>query len=240
MGAIPDSLFRSAPMKLQFQIDTLSSSREASVDIDQLIIAGWAGRDLAAIEHHIEELAALGVPRPSAVPLYYRCGAALLSQAGTVQAVGEASSGEAEVFLFSVDGELHLGIASDHTDRALEAHSVALSKQACPKPVSRQAWRLADVAGHWDELLLRSWIVENGQTVLYQDGPLAALRTPADLLAGLGLDTTLPAGTAMLCGTVGALGGIRAAQTMVLELHDPVLQRSLQHRYHCEWLPVVA
>jgi hypothetical protein len=33
---------------------------------DTLIVAGWAGRDHAAIEHHIEELAALGISRPSA------------------------------------------------------------------------------------------------------------------------------------------------------------------------------
>lgn len=35
-----------------------------AVQIDTLIVAGWAGRDAHAIEHHIEELAAIGVPRP--------------------------------------------------------------------------------------------------------------------------------------------------------------------------------
>ena len=29
-----------------------------------LIIAGWTGRDRAAVDHHIAEFAALGVPRP--------------------------------------------------------------------------------------------------------------------------------------------------------------------------------
>ena len=45
-----------------------------AVQIDTLIVAGWAGRDAHAIEHHIEELAAIGVPRPSTVPLFYRIG----------------------------------------------------------------------------------------------------------------------------------------------------------------------
>ena len=52
-----------------------------AVAIEHLIIAGWAGRDAAAIEHHIEELAALGIPRPSTTPVYYRVAAATLTQA---------------------------------------------------------------------------------------------------------------------------------------------------------------
>lgn len=32
-----------------------------SVEIDTLVIAGWAGCDAAAIKHHVAELAALGV-----------------------------------------------------------------------------------------------------------------------------------------------------------------------------------
>ena len=63
-------------MKLLFDlISTRTATQSVAVDINQCIVAGWAGRDLAAIEHHIEELAALGVPRPSAVPLYYRIAA---------------------------------------------------------------------------------------------------------------------------------------------------------------------
>ena len=33
--------------------------------IDTLVIAGWTGRDVAALEHHIEELKAIGVQPPS-------------------------------------------------------------------------------------------------------------------------------------------------------------------------------
>ena len=111
------------------------------------------------------------------MPLYYRIADNQLTQADTVQAVGGDSSGEVETFVFAVDGEMYVSIASDHTDRKLETYSVALSKQVCVKPVARAAWPLADVAGHWDELVIRSYIVENGERVLYQEGPLASLRT---------------------------------------------------------------
>ncbi|MBC9904232.1 MULTISPECIES: DUF2848 domain-containing protein [Achromobacter] len=227
-------------MKAVFQIED-SQPRQVEVEFNTLIVAGWAGRDMAAIEHHIEELAAIGVPRPSSVPLYYRIADNQLTQKETVQALGEDSSGEVETFVFSVDGEMYVSIASDHTDRKLETYSVAMSKQVCVKPVATSAWRLADVADYWDELVIRSYIVENGVEVLYQEGPLASLRTPQDLIAGYtGGATVLPAGAGMTCGTVGAIGGIRAAADFTMELHDPRRQRSLRHRYHVETLPVVA
>jgi hypothetical protein len=196
---------------------------------------------MAAIEHHIEELAAIGVPRPSSVPLYYRIAENQLTQAERVQALGGDSSGEVETFVFAADGEMYVSIASDHTDRKLETVSVAMSKQVCIKPVAAQAWRLADVAGHWDELIIRSWIVENGVQVLYQEGPLSSLRTPQELIAGYtGGAAVLPEGAGMTCGTVGAIGGIRPAADFTMELYDPRRQRSLRHRYYVDSLPVVA
>ncbi|MCD0502901.1 DUF2848 domain-containing protein [Bordetella petrii] len=227
-------------MKAVFQIESDSAPQTLETDIRNLVVAGWAGRDRAAIEHHIEELAAIGVPRPSSVPLYYRIADNQLTQAARIQAVGDASSGEVETFVFSVGGELYVSIASDHTDRKLESHSVALSKQVCAKPVGTAAWRFADVADYWDELVIRSFIVENGAEVLYQEGTLASLRTPGELIAGYTQDAPLPDGTGMTCGTVGAIGGIRPSTTFIMELHDPRRQRTLRHRYDVEVLPEVA
>ena len=225
-------------MKLTF---TLPDQSALQADIDSLVIAGWAGRDMAAIEHHIEELEALGISRPSAVPLFYRVSANQLSQAEQVQVLGEASSGEVETFIFNAGGELYVSIASDHTDRKLEAHSVAFSKQACVKPVGAAAWKLSDVADYWDELVIRSWIEEDGATVLYQEGPLASLRTPSDLIARFtDGSATLPEGCGMTCGTVGAIGGIRPAASFTMELYDPRRQRALRHHYVAQSLAEVA
>ena len=118
---------------------------------------------------------------------------------------------------------------------------MAFSKQACIKPVAPQAWRFADVAGHWDELILRSWIVEDGCEVLYQEGTLASLRTPQDLIAGYtGGQSQLPEGSGMTCGTMAAIGGIRPATQFAMELYDPRSQRSIRHRYRSELLDIVA
>ncbi len=227
-------------MKLSFSIVSADSRKPVDVDITTCIVAGWAGRDRAAIEHHIEELAELGVPRPSTVPLYYRIASNQLSQESDVEVVGDGSSGEAEVFIFSHNGETLISLASDHTDRKLETYSVALSKQLCAKPVASQAWLYSDVAGHWDDLVLRSWIEENGARVLYQEGPLATLQHPSDLIQGHFLQKNIPEHAGMTCGTVAAIGGIRPAPSFEMELFDPKHQRSIRHKYTLKILPEIA
>ena len=169
------------------------TSAPSTVDLNRLTIAGWAGRDQTAIEHHIAELAALGVKRPSTTPLFYRLGAGLLTQAEQIDVVGTKSSGEAEcVLIHSADGLL-VTIGSDHTDREVEAYGVTVSKQICPKPVARDAWRFDDVVGHWDQLQLRAHAVLNGERRLYQQGSVASLLAAADLLER----APVPAGAAM-------------------------------------------
>ena len=229
-------------MKLSFDLfSTQAPANRVIVEFRHCIVAGWAGRDQAAIEHHIEELAALGVPRPSAVPLYYRIAANQLSQDDAPQVVGPHSSGEAEVFVFPVDGRLLVSLASDHTDRKLESVSVALSKQICVKPVAREAWLFDEIATHWDSLILRSWIEEDGgRRVLYQEGALSSLRHPLELIDGCFGPADMPAGAGMTCGTVAAIGGIRPSASFEMELFDPVLDRSIRHAYRTEALPEVA
>ena len=230
-------------MQTQFTIHSAGASRALSLNVHTLIVAGWAGRDMAAIEHHIEELAELGVPRPSAVPLYYRIAHNQLVQDAEIQVVGPHSSGEIEALVFAAEGKLFVGISSDHTDRKLEAHSVALSKQVCAKPAGTEAWELSDVEAHWDELVVRSWIEEDGKRVLYQEGSLSTLRPPRELIDGYlqsVSEDSFRDGTAMTCGTVAAIGGIRPASTFEMELYDPRLNRSLKHRYTSQILPEVA
>ncbi|SDE80307.1 DUF2848 domain-containing protein [Limimaricola pyoseonensis] len=206
------------------------------IAITDLTVAGWTGRDRAAVDHHIAELAELGVAPPSQVPLYYRCGPELLTQSARIDVLGADSSGEAEPLLVMAEGKLWLGLGSDQTDRALEAHSVAHSKQVCPKPVARALWAFDEVADHLDQIELGSKILENGEWVSYQKGTLAAIRPLADLAQGGGLAD----GGAMLCGTLGAIGGVRPATRFRMRLADPVLNREITAEYEMRVLPVVA
>jgi hypothetical protein len=211
----------------------------------RLVIAGWTGRDHAAIEHHIEELARIGVPRPSAVPLYYRLSSALLTQDDALEMLGAASSGEAEPVLVRHGGRWWLSVGSDHTDRAVEAYSVVVSKQMCAKPVARAAWPWDEVAAHADELVLRSEILEDGAWVSYQEGSLAGIRPLQSLIDGLPADVAVADGLVLFCGTLSALPNaagqaIRPAEAMRVELVDPAASRRISHRYRVGALPMVA
>lgn len=227
-------------MFLQFNRIARDRNDRVGVEIDSLIIAGWAGRNAAAIEHHIEELAALGIPRPSTTPLYYRVAAQTMTQSSRLVVLGPDSSGEVEPVVVAMADGLWIGIGSDHTDRKAEASGIALSKQLCGKPVGAQLWSYADVEGHWDELVIRSWATVNGERLLYQDSPISALRTPRDLIRRQTGTDALPAGTLMFCGTPGAIGGIRPGTRFEMEIMDPILKRSLTHAYDIDALPVVS
>lgn len=209
------------------------------------IIAGWTGRDEAAVGEHIAELSALGVAPPSRIPLYYRVSSSLFTTEPTIEVVGNRSSGEAEPVLMNFVGQLWLGLGSDHTDRDLEAHSVAHSKQACPKPVAGSLWHLSEVAEHLDLLELQSWIREREDApwTPYQVGTMAGIR-PLDELAAaapLSENGSPPPGTVMMCGTVPVCDGhIRPSRFFRMRLSDPVLSRKIEHEYETVCLPVVA
>ena len=211
-----------------------------AVQIDNLIVAGWAGRDAHAIEHHLEELAASGVPRPSCVPLFYRIGTGQLSQTTQLQVLGPDTSGEVEPVVVALADGLWVTVGSDHTDRKAESAGVALSKQLCSKVVGTGLWRYDDVAPHWDSLILRAWATIDGNRVLYQEGAVSGLRSPADLMQRYSITATLSPGSLMFGGTIGAIGGIRPGTRFEMELEDPILKRKLTHAYDIEALPVVA
>src|ERR1700686_2152811 len=194
---------RILPLLLQEGAET---PRAASVTIGQAVIAGWTGRDAEAVEKHIKELEALGVKRPDTTPIFYRVGAARLTTDASIEVLGEQLSGEVEFVLLKTEGALWVGVGSDHTDREVEAYGVSVSKQMCEKPVAPAFWRYDDVAAHWDQLILRSHAVIDGKRVLYQEGSVAAMRTPEDLLARFA-QNGLADGTAMFCGTLAVHGG---------------------------------
>lgn len=207
------------------------------------LIAGWTGRDATKVAEHIEELAALGVPRPSATPLYYRVPASLLFQGEVIDVLGEAAGGEAEPVVVDIDGRLWLGLGSDHTDRALEATSVAYAKAVCAKPVAGGLWPLDAVADRLDGLKISSEISPDGRTwTPYQRGTLAQIRPIEALVAAAPTAEPdgLGSGTLLFCGTVPTIGGVRPTPWFRAELEDPVTGNRLTLAYRVRTLPVVA
>jgi hypothetical protein len=205
--------------------------------INNLVIAGWTGRNVEALEAHIRELEAIGVKRPKSVPIFYRVARSLLSTADSIEVMADKSSGEVEYVLYALEDGLWLGIGSDHTDRKAETIGVTLSKQMCAKPVGAQLWRYGDVKPHWDKLVLRSFVPDGNGRRLYQEGPVTNMRPPEELIRlYTGADTLAP-GTAMFCGTFAVHGDMSYSGAFDMELEDPVLGRKLTHSYRIVQLP---
>jgi hypothetical protein len=212
--------------------------------ISHLIVAGWTGRDRAKVQHHIEELALLGVPAPSTTPLFYRASPQLLTQDHEIQVLGGRTSGEVEPVLWFDGNTLFLGVGSDHTDRDLETYGVAQSKAICAKPVSSHFWNWNDVKDLSDSLQLQSWIrdPQHPEETLYQSGSLEQLLNPSMLLEDPSVDCYLQAAESfvLFCGTLPAIGGIRPAEAMRLELIDPVNNQAIHHHYSTTVVDIVA
>jgi len=199
------------------------------VEVRELVIAGWTGRDEQSLRKHIRELEELGVKPPKTTPIFYRVAAGLLTFSDEIQVSGPNTSGEVE-FVLLQGSELRVALGSDHTDRKAETIGVSLSKQLCAKPVSRESWRYDEVKPHWERLMLRSWT--DGK--LYQEGSVTAIRSPEDLMSRY----PLKPGYAMFCGTLAAKDGIRGGARFTMELEDPVLKRKLSHEYRIHVLSV--
>ena len=130
---------------IAFTLDAKGTQTPLSLTITQGVIAGWTGRDPVARDHHIAELAAIGIAPPASTPIYYRCSANRFTTAGSIECTGEESSGEVEFCLFASGGKTYVGVGSDHTDRKVETYNITVSKQMCDKPVAATVWDLGEL-----------------------------------------------------------------------------------------------
>jgi hypothetical protein len=223
---------------LRLTFDADGQSHEEDFAATDLIIGGWTGRDKAKLEAHIAELEAVGVARPAATPCFYRVGASLLTTADNIHVAGEDTSGEVEFFLLKREDGFWVGLASDHTDRKVEAYNVTVSKQCCPKPIASTVWRYADVEDHWDRLILRSFRIDGDTRALYQEGAVSGMIDPMSLAARYAEENeALAPGQIMFGGTLPAIGELTGSRRFEVEIEDPVLNRKLSHAYGITALP---
>ncbi|MGH3359466.1 MAG: DUF2848 family protein, partial [Nocardioidaceae bacterium] len=149
------------------------------------------------------------------------------------------TSGEAEWALVVGDGpdDLLVTAASDHTDRALEAHGIGWSKATSPNVLGDLAWYVSDVATRWDEFRLSAWVTDGESRTLIQRASLAELLPPAYWLERLSEQQLLRPGTVLLGGTVPMADGVDPyTDAWRVELAAPDGRTSVV-AYRCERLP---
>ncbi|MFB6724782.1 DUF2848 domain-containing protein [Kribbella sp. NPDC056345] len=200
----------------------LSTGGEREITVRYALNAGYAGRDTEQVQHHVDELAELGVPAPTRIPTLYPLSASLVGRPEIVQVAHAKTSGEAEWALVvgETPEDLLLTVACDHTDRALEVHGVAWSKQSAPDVLGDVAWPLKDIEHELDQFTLKAWVRHGDTEQLIQDGTLAQLLPPSYWIKELG-DRLVP-GTVLLSGTIPMIAGVdQFADAWRVELTDP-------------------
>ncbi|MEU6129106.1 DUF2848 domain-containing protein [Saccharopolyspora sp. NPDC047091] len=207
------------------------------VPVRTLLNAGYAGRSQDDVAAHVAELAELGVPAPTRTPCLYPVAPYLAMQTGEVPAQHGRTSGEAEWALIIAgprEEDVLLTVACDHTDRELEVHGVAWSKQAGPDVLGSRAWRLVDVADRIDSLTLTAHV--GGRRL--QSGTLGELLTPAYWLAELRELGLAEPGTVLLSGTIPMDAEVdQFADPWRVELADPTTGDVLTCEYTVRQLP---
>jgi len=168
----------------------------------RVLLAGYTGRDRAVVQRHIDELAAQGIPAPAEVPIVYP--GRELQVNGELSAGSGWSSGEVEFVLLITRAGILVGVGSDHTDRTLEQSAMVPAKQAFPKVVAKAVWPLEALLPEWDQLVLDSWLSRGQRRLQYQEGPLAEIMKPEDLLQLVDAEDRRP-GLALFSGTVPSL-----------------------------------
>ncbi|GGO46350.1 MULTISPECIES: DUF2848 domain-containing protein [Streptomyces] len=217
----------------------LPDGTRRDVEVVQVLNAGYAGRSQDDVAAHVAELAALGVPAPSVTPALYPVSPYLAQQTDRVAAQHARTSGEAEwALVVAADGELLLTAACDHTDRDLEVHGVAWSKNAGPDVLARRAWRLSDVEDRLDALTLRAWVTHEGTETQIQSGTLAELLTPGYWVDVLRSREALLPGTVLISGTIPMTEGVdQFAEGWRVELTDPATADTIHLAYEVRPMP---
>jgi 2-keto-4-pentenoate hydratase/2-oxohepta-3-ene-1,7-dioic acid hydratase in catechol pathway len=193
----------------QLELDVVDEATR-TIEVGWLFNAGYAGRDSSAFQQHVDELAELGVPAPDTVPTLYPLSNLLARQDDRVQVPHARTSGEAEWALV-VGGspdDLLVAAACDHTDRELEKHGVAWSKQSAPDIVGNRAWRWDRVADEFDDFTLRAWVTHDHEDELISDGSPAELLSPGYWIDRLDEAGLLRPGTVLLSGTIPMIEGV--------------------------------
>jgi hypothetical protein len=228
---------------LTFQVQ--GTGETLSIRPRRVLMAGYTGRDQAAVQRHIDELREHGVPAPTRVPILFPATVDRLTMADEIEVLGDQTSGEAEFVLIDHGGRVYVAVGSDQTDRELEKTSITFAKQVCPNVLSRQVWPYADVRDRWDAIVLRARTRgrdgKAGPERRYQEGTLAEMLRPEDLerLVGERVGGELE-GTVIYSGTIPIRdeGGFAFGGAFTAELEDPATGRILRCAYRVREVPL--
>ena len=207
--------------------------------------ARFSSRDVAGMRKELDAALARGESGTKTNPAIFHIGRYLLTQSSEFEVQGPLTGGEAEIMAIRDGNEILITTGSDQCDRELDPLFQDKPKQMCPHPIARTAWPYSEVRGHWDQLQISSEVTVGGHVIPLQDSPASALVDLEYLLAMEDVQSlVLP--SFLYCGSVSFLDSVARAihdhslpeetshgvgDAFLARLHDPVLGRTIEHRY---------
>jgi hypothetical protein len=227
----------------QYTVTLNVENKDGSLDtmdfeVERLANARFTARDREGMRQLLNKWSAEGHERlPVENPAVCFSSRYLLTNGDAIEVQGGETSGEVEFVVYRLNkDQYYISVGSDHCDRSwLDRMSQEKPKQMCPRVISTHVWPYEDIKDHWDDLILRSWVIKNGERQLYQDSPVStqcAIETLFEIEPLIRED-----GVVLMGGTVDELIGFVYEDEFEMELYDPVLDRSIKHSYTIHPLP---
>ena len=178
-------------------------------------------------------------------PSVFRLGRYLLTQEPEFEVQGSMTGGETEVVAVRDGRDVYITVGSDQCDRELDPLFPDKPKQMCPHPIARDAWPYEEVRDHWDELRVYSHVESGQHRIALQDSAVSELVT-LDFLLAMQEIRELQDPMVLFCGCgsfrdsveteVTQLGlpaetAMGVGDSFLVRLHDPVLERTIEHPF---------
>lgn len=223
---------------MKFAVQGLYETSFIECNFEHLYVIGYSGRDEKNTLKHIAELEKdLGVKPPRQIPTIFECSRRILTKKEHIDVYGSKNSGEAEYVIVLKDGQIYIGLGSDHTDRDLESYSVSKAKEIMPKVISSVLWDYEEVQEHFDEIKLISFQKnQNGKKFIYQEGTLEEILPPKRVLQELIERVGEIRECIIFSGTIPLKETFHYSNFFKASMIDEKLGRSISIKYHLNFI----
>lgn len=223
---------------MKFAVQGLYETSFIECDFEHLYVIGYSGRDEKSTLAHIQELERdLGVKPPRQIPTIFECSRRTLTKKEYIDVYGAKNSGEAEYVIVLKDGQIYIGLGSDHTDRELESHDISKAKEIMPKVISPVLWNYEEIKEHFDEIKLISFQKNpNEKKFVYQEGTLEQILPPKRVLQEL-IERVGEIGESIIfSGTIPLKDKFHYTNYFKASMVDEKLGRSISIKYHLNFI----